>query len=93
MDKVKIVLQALTGYIGSSQNPEAISTRFVGIALGVVTFVAPYIASVLGVGAEYVVAQVQPICYFVAVVWWVVGAIKAVWTALKSHPVVGAWLK
>lgn len=92
MNKLKIILNALTGYIGSSANPESISTRFVGISLGVITFAAPYIASVLGIGAEQVVAQVQPIAYFIAVVWWIVGAIKACWNALKTSPTFGRFM-
>jgi hypothetical protein len=91
--KIKIILQALTGYIGSSESPEKISTRFIGVSMGAITFLAPFVASLLGVGVESIVAQVQPIGYLIAVVWWLVGAIKACWLALKASPTLGAFLK
>ena len=90
---IKIILQALTGYVGSSENPEKISARFVGVVMGTVVFIAPYLASFLHMGAEQIVAQVQPIAYLVAIFWYLFGAIKAVWLAVKANPTLGAYLK
>ncbi len=93
MNKIKVVLQALTGYMGSSESPEKISARFVAVSLGAVTFVAPFVASFLGLGVAEVMAQAQSIAYFVAIVWYAYGAIKACWLALKASPTLGGFLR
>ena len=93
MEKFKAIIQALTGYVGSSENPEKISARFVGTSMALITFLAPFLGKFLGMGAEQIIAQVQPIAYMIAIVWYVYGAIKAMWTAAKAHPTLGAYLK
>lgn len=93
MTKIKIILQALTGYMGSSESPEKISARFIAVSLGAITFVAPFVASFLGLGVGEVMAQAQTIAYFVAIVWYVFGAVKACWLAAKANPTLGAYLK
>ena len=83
MEIFKRVLQALTGYVGSSESPEKISARFVGASIGVVTFIAPYLAGLLGIGAGSIVSSVQPVGFLVAVIWYIYGAIKAMWNAAR----------
>ena len=92
MKKVKIVLQSMTGYMGSSENPEKMSLRFMGIMLAVVTQFAPLVMSTLGIDAVSIVHQLQPLVFSVASIIWILGLTRAVWTALKTSPL-GAYLK
>lgn len=93
MKKLKAILQAFTGYAGSSENPEKVSARFMGIALGIASQFAPLISSFFSVNVEQFVTQAQPIVLLVAALMWAYGAIKAMWLAAKANPTVGAFLK
>ncbi len=92
MQKLKAVLQAFTGYAGSSENPEKISARFMGIALGVASQVAPVITALFSVDVTHFVNEAQPVVLLVACVMWTCGAIKACWSAAKANPTLGAFL-
>ncbi len=93
MNKFKAVVQALTGYIGSSESAEKISARFVGLSMGTITFLAPFVAARIGVSTETLIAQVQPIGYMVAIAWYIYGAVKACWLAAKASPTLGAFFR
>lgn len=93
MQKIKAIIQAFTGYAGSSENPEKVSARFMGIALGIASQFAPLISSFFSVNVEQFVTQAQPIVLLVAALMWTYGAIKACWLAAKANPTVGAFLK
>lgn len=93
MNKVKAVLKAFTGYAGSSESPEKVSARFMGIALGVVSQFAPMLASFFGLDVAEVMHQVQPVVLLGACVLWAYGALKAMWLAAKASPTLGAFLK
>src|SRR5574337_919808 len=93
MQKAKAVFRALIGYAGSSENPEKMSMRLMGIVMGVVSQFSPLIS--FGVvhldpnfcpgGIDSCVANlssvIQPIILTVACVVWVVGAVRAAWNA------------
>ena len=89
--KIKVILQALTGYAGSSESPEKVSARFMGIALGVVSQFAPLLASLFGYDVQTFASQAQPLVLLVACVLWIFGAIKACWLAAKASPTIGAF--
>ena len=94
MQKIKAIIQAFTGYAGSSESPEAVSTRFMGIAIGLVSQFAPIIVALFhpSVDITQFVNAAQPIVLLVAIVMWLYGAIKACWLAAKASPVVGRFL-
>ncbi len=93
MQKLKVVLQAITGYAGSSESPEKISARFMGVSMGTITMIAPFIAGFFSTTVEMVMAQIQPLMLVVAIVFYFYGMIRAVWSALKAHPTLGGYLK
>lgn len=93
MQKIKVIIQAFTGYAGSSENPEKVSARFMGIALGIASQFAPLISSFFSVNIEQFVNQAQPVVLLVAVLMWTYGAIKACWLAAKASPTLGAYLR
>ena len=91
--KLKIVLDALTGYAGSSESPEKVSLRFMGIALGIVSQFMPIIDILhLPIDVMQFVNAAQPFVLLVAVIMYVYGAIKATWNALKASPTFGRFL-
>lgn len=92
MNKALKALNAVIGFAGSSENPSKMSLRFIGIITGVVTQFAPFIslilAHALGVeGADPAQVQqvLEPWVYVIgtgtAIFLWVIGAIRAGWTA------------
>jgi len=95
MNKIKVVLQALTGYAGSSESPEKFSMRFTGIIIGVVSQFAPLIAvfvshyGIANVNIDALTAVVGSLTLSVGCIVWVVGAIKACWKAAKDSPQIG----
>ena len=100
MSKITLILKALLGYAGSSENPQAMSLRMMGIITGVIGVGVPYIFPVLitlgvhlpfGVTADTVSANLTPIAqafvYLGAASMWIIGAIRAVVVQLNT-PVV-----
>lgn len=93
LNKLKIALDALTGYAGSSESPEKVSLRFMGIALGIVSQFMPIIELLhLPIDVMQFVNAAQPFVLLVAVVMYIYGAIKATWIALKASPTMGRYL-
>lgn len=93
MKKISAIVKAFTGYAGSSESPEKVSMRFMGIAMALVSQFAPLIANFLPFGVEDFVRQAQPIVLLVACLMWTYGAVKAMWLAAKASPTVGAFLR
>ena len=101
MKKLTLVLRALIGYSGSSEDPSKMSARFMGVILGAVSQFIPLITLVAtkfmtipaGMSVEQYVdgltAIAQPLTLLVACIIWVVGAIRAV----VNTPTVAGFLK
>lgn len=101
MEKIKTFLNALIGYAGSSENPQKMSMRFMGILMGLISQFSPIIALIVerltdkptGVAPEVyiqdLITTIQPIMLSIACVLWVIGAIGAV----MRHPKVAGILK
>ena len=91
--KITAIIQAFTGYAGSSENPEKVSARFMGLALGIVSQIAPLISSFFPFDIEVFANQAQPIVLLTACILWAYGAVKAMWLAAKASPTLGAYLQ
>ena len=89
----KKIFQAFTGYAGSSENPEKVSARFMGIVVGLASQFAPIVSTFFSVDIQIYVNQVEPIVLLVACLMWFYGAVKACWQAAKASPIVGAYLR
>lgn len=100
MQKLKSVLNALVGYAGSSENPEKMSLRLMGIITGIVSQFSPLISLVVAhttnlctAGMNTCTAQftsvIEPIVLTMACVMWIVGAVRAV----LNTPTVAGFLK
>ena len=90
MDTVKKVLNAFIGYTGSSENPEQTSMRFTSIILAVISKII-ILATLSGHVLPYTDAQVQyvasSLAFVGAVIWWAVGAVRAVVNTIKQKTV------
>lgn len=98
MNRIKQVLQALTGYIRSSDNPQQTSLRFMGIITGIAAQFSPIIALIVskvvtlpaGVSPDQYVASltqlIEPVALSIACLMWMVGAVRAV---MNTSRVVG----
>lgn len=96
MQTFKNVLSAIIGYAGSSEDPQKMSLRFYGVAVGVSSQVMPFIILIgarfmslpEGVTPEQASASVTPllqlVCYALASVLWSVGLIRAIHSAVKT---------
>lgn len=93
MKKLKAIIQAFTGYAGSSENPEKVSARFVGIMMGFVSQFAPIISSVFSIDAQAFAIQAQPLILVFAVLMWSFGAVKAMWLAAKNSETLGGYMR
>lgn len=96
MEKIRIVFQALIGYAGSSENPEKMSLRLMGIVTAAFgTFlpvIFPLLTSVIhlppGVTIDAnnngLLPLLQSLTYVTASAMWVIGAFRAVIVGLKT---------
>ena len=100
MQKIKAVLSAIIGYAGSSENPQKMSLRFMGIIMGVISQFSPLISlfvmhftNFCTAGMDICVAQftdiVQPLVLTIACVIYLVGMVRAV----MSMPKVAGFLR
>lgn len=95
MKKIKQVLNAIIGYAGSSEAPQKMSMRFMGIITGIISQLSPIIALVVskmidlpnGVSATAYVGglsnMIEPIVLSFACILWIIGAVRAVMATPK----------
>lgn len=106
MNKIQKVIQALTGYAGSSENPEKFSLRMMGIVTTVMSQFSPIISYIVVHSTNLCATQpvdqclsaytnmLEPIFMTVGCALWLIGAGKAVYKALQnSDTPVGAFLR
>jgi len=101
MDRIKTALNALVGYAGSSENPQKMSLRFMGILTGLISQFSPLLSLVVahfsvlpaGVTVEQFSASlsgvIEPMILTGACLMWIIGAVRAV----MATPTVAGFLK
>lgn len=105
MKKFLRAINAFVGFAGSSENPQKMSMRMMGVFMGVVSQFTPLIAMLIekfvelppGMTAETFVssltAAIEPVILLIAVVLWLLGAFRAAWAAFNIQERVGAYLR
>lgn len=105
MKKLLKGINAFVGFAGSSENPQKMSMRMMGVFMGVVSQFMPLIAMAVekfvelppGMSAEMFVtnftSSVEPVILLIAVVIWLIGAFRAAWSAFNVQERVGAFLR
>lgn len=83
MNKIKAIFRALIGYAGSSENPNKMSMRFMGIITAFISQLAPFIALIVSqfdvmLDVNKFAAVIEPLTLSVACVIWITGAVRAV---------------
>lgn len=104
MKRLLDVLQAITGFAGSSESPEKVSLRLMAIFVGVSSQVVPFLTLVVAhtmpnvqpdmvqAVADQLTNIVQPFILLGATLMWLVGAFKAGYKAWVQ-PKVQGWIK